>query len=264
MSRTLAYALALATAALVCGKPADAQKSKDTLRFPLLEVESTLDGYLTSGWFHQVWSRSVYGSLISFDPTTGKFVPELAKSWSQPTPTTYEFELRDDIKWHDGQVLDADDVAYTIGWLIDPKTKFRYKADWAWIDKVEKLGSHKVRITSKTPVPSGMVTLAGSTNIYPEHVHGPLENKQDFGARPVGTGLYRVLKLDKNSGVTAERNPTYVPTPQKPTAFIGRFWPSRSQIPERWWPRCSRTKLISRPIYQATRRRTCSAAAASM
>ena len=222
MSKIFACVLGIAATTLISSAPAHAQKSKDTLRFPLLEVESTLDGYLTSGWFHQVWSRSVYDSLIEFDPTTGKFVSGLAKTWAQPNATTYEFDLRDDIKWHDGQAFTADDVVYMIGWLIDPKTNFRYKAEWAWIQSVEKLGQYKVRIISKTPVPSGMVTLAGGTNIYPKHVHGPLENKQDFGARPVGTGLYRILKLDKNSGVTAERNTGYMPSPGKPPAAIGR------------------------------------------
>src|SRR5688572_7985501 len=165
----LAGGVAIAAAAFLhlYAAPATAQKAKDTLRFPLLEVESTLDGYLTSGWFHQVWSRSVYDSLIGFDPKSGKFVPELATSWSQPTPTTYEFELRTDIKWHDGQALTADDVIYTIGWLTDPKTQFRYKADWAWIQSVEKLGANKIKVTSKLPVPGGLMTLAGSTNIYP-------------------------------------------------------------------------------------------------
>ena len=214
-------AFAAATFVALGAIPADAQKAKDTLRFPLLEVESTLDGYLTSGWFHQVWSRSVYDSLIGFDPASGKFTPELATKWSQPTPTTYEFELRDDIKWHDGQPLTADDVVYTVGWLIDPKTQFRYKADWAWIQSIEKLGPNKVKITSKFPAPGGLMTLAGSTTIYPEHVHKPLENKQEFGARPLGTGLYKILKLDKNSGVTAERNPNYKPSVNKPAATIG-------------------------------------------
>lgn len=224
MSRILAGSVALAASMLAAliSTNADAQKAKDTLRFPLLEVESTLDGYLTSGWFHQVWSRSVYDSLIGFDPANGKFTPELASSWSQPTPTTYEFELRSDTKWHDGQSLTADDVVYTISWLIDPKTQFRYKADWAWIQSVEKLGPNKVKITSKLPVPGGLMTLAGSTTIYPQHVHKPLENKQEFGARPVGTGLYRILKLDKNSGVSAERNPDYKPSVNKPAATIAR------------------------------------------
>ena len=223
MTSKLAGGVAIAAAAFLhlFTSPATAQKAKDTLRFPLLEVESTLDGYLTSGWFHQVWSRSVYDSLIGFDPADGKFVPELATRWSQPTPTTYEFELRTDVKWHDGQALTADDVVYTINWLIDPKTQFRYKADWAWIQSVEKLSANKVKITSKMPVPGGLMTLAGSTAIYPEHVHKPLENKQDFGARPVGTGMYKILKLDKNSGVIAERNPDYKPSPAKPTATIG-------------------------------------------
>ncbi len=222
MTLKLAGGVAIAAAAFLhlCATPATAQKAKDTLRFPLLETESTLDGYLTVGWFHQVWGRAVYDTLIGFNPVVGKFEPQLATSWSQPTPTTYEFVLRDDIKWHDGTAFTADDAVYTMGWLIDPKTQFRFKSDWAWVQSVEKLGDHKIRITSKFPSPAGLMTLAGG-NIYPEHVHKPLENKADFGAKPVGTGLYKVLKLDKNTGITAERNPNYKPSAGKPAAAIG-------------------------------------------
>ena len=57
--------------------------------------------------------------------------------------------------------LDADDVVYTIKYLIDPAVKLRYKSNWAWIQSVEKLSQYKVRITSKSPVPA-MAKLTGT------------------------------------------------------------------------------------------------------
>ena len=150
MKNTLMVAAAVAAAALLAA-PAVAQKSKDTLRFPILDGETILDQYLSPGAFHYTWGPAVYDSLVGFDPQKGEFQPFLAKSWSQPNSTTYEYVLREDIKWHDGQAFDADDVVYTLNYLTDPKVNLRYKAQWAWIDKVEKLGPYKVRVTAKKP-----------------------------------------------------------------------------------------------------------------
>ena len=211
-----------AVLALEAAQPVLAQKSEDTLRFPVRRSEHTLDPYLNPGVFDNVWEPALYDTLLAFDPKKGAFAPSLAKAWSQPTPTTYDFELRDDVKWHDGQAFDADDVVYMINYLIDPKVSLRYKANWAWIDKIEKLGSHKVRLTAKTPVPYGLMWMSSSTYIYPEHKHAPLANKEDFGTAPVGTGPYRMTKFDKNGGLEAVKNENFKPTAVKYAASIGK------------------------------------------
>jgi peptide/nickel transport system substrate-binding protein len=216
-------AAVLAVAAVCAIQPAAAQKSKDTLRMPIGQAESILDPYLSPGTFHYIWAPAVYDGLLAFDPTKVAFVPQLAKSWSQPDPTVYEFEVRDDVKWHDGQAFSVDDVVYTIGYLIDPKVNLRYKANWAWIKSVEKIGPNKVRITAKHPVPDGMMWLASSTPIYPKHLHEPLADKQDFGAKPIGTGPYHITKMDKNTGIFAEKFASFTATPMKPAAAIGKL-----------------------------------------
>ena len=203
--------------------PALAQKSKDTLRYPLDDGESYLDRYVTPGSFANQWEPSVFDNLIGFDPKKGQFVSQLAKSWSQPDPLTYEFVLRDDAKFQDGQKFDADDVVYTLNYLIDPKVKLRYKPSWAWIKSIEKLSQYKIRINAKEPDPDGLMWLAFGTPMYPRSLHEPLADKQAFGAHPVGTGPYRIVKIDKNAGVVAEKYDNFVPGPMKPAPQIGRI-----------------------------------------
>ena len=203
-------------------EPVLAQKSEDTLRFPVRRAEPTLDPYLNPGLFDNVWEPAVYDTLLSYDSKKGTYAPHLAKAWSQPSPTTYEFELRDDVIWHDGEKFDADDVVYFLGYLIDPKVPLRYKANWAWIDKVEKLGSHKIRITAKTPVPYGLMWMASNTFLYPEHKHAPLADKIEFGNAPVGTGPYKITKFDRNGGLAAEKNANFKPSVSKNAASIGK------------------------------------------
>lgn len=217
-----------ALAALAVGQflglaqPALAQKSKDTLRYPIGGGESVLDPYLSPSLFNEQWEGSIFDNLLGFNPEKGQFLPLIAKSWSQPNPTTYEYELRTDVKWHDGQPLTADDVVYTLSYLIDPKVNLRYKSNWGWLKSVEKLGPAKVRVTSKYPAPDGMMWMVYGTPMFPAHIHGPLADKVAFGGQPVGTGPYKMVKIDKNTGIVAEKNPHFMASPSKRAASIGR------------------------------------------
>jgi peptide/nickel transport system substrate-binding protein len=214
--------IALAALVVGCTQPALAQKAKDTLRYPIGSGESALDPYLAPSLFNETWEGSIFDNLLGFNPEKGEFLPLIAKSWSQPNPTTYEYELRTDVKWHDGQPFTADDVVYTLSYLIDPKVNLRYKSNWGWLKSVEKLGPAKVRVIAKYPAPDAMMWMVYGTPMFPAHIHGPLADKLAFGSQPVGTGPYKMVKIDKNTGIVAEKNPYFVATPSKRAASIGR------------------------------------------
>ena len=220
MRRTVPLGLA---AALALATPALAQKSKDTLRYPIQNSQSTLDTYLFPSSFSNIWEPTVFNNLLGFDPVKGQYTPLLAKSWSQPNANTYELELRDDMTWHDGQKFTADDVVYTLNYLIDPKVRLRFKPSWTWIGSVEKLSPTKIRIIAKKPVPDGLMWLSFGTPMYPRHLHEPLADKQPFGSRPLGTGPYKIVQMDKNTGMIVERYAGFRPGPASSAAAIGRI-----------------------------------------
>ncbi len=222
MLRTLTALGAVVAASLVTLSPAFAQKSADTLRWPLPEAQFAMDVYSIQvrGNFSQAWAPSVYDTLLDFDPSTGEFIGHIAKAWKQVDDTNYEFELRDDVTFHDGEKLTADDVVYTLNYIIDPKTNLRFKSTWEWVKSAEKLGPYKLRITAKYPVPGGLMFMAYGWPIYPKHIHEALADKELFGTHPVGTGPYRVTKMDKNAGVYAEKFPGYIATRVKHAASI--------------------------------------------
>ena len=85
-------AVAVLCALVLNALPAVAQKSQDTLRFPVQGMVAGIDSYLLPGTFHSIRAPSVYDNLLGFNPVKGEFVGQLAKAWSQPTPTTYEYE----------------------------------------------------------------------------------------------------------------------------------------------------------------------------
>jgi peptide/nickel transport system substrate-binding protein len=217
-----AAGLAALMAIVLTTAPTLAQKSKDTLRFPVFDPDAGIDTYTMPSSFANVWGPSAYDTLLNFDPDKQVFVGHLAKSFKQVDPVTYDLEIRDGVKWHDGQAFTADDVVYTLTYLTDPKVTLRYKAYWQWVKSVEKTGPHSVRIVAKIAAPDSLMYLAMRTPMYPKHAHGAAVNKIDFATKPVGTGPLRIIQVDKNSGIVGEKYKDYVASPVKRASGVGR------------------------------------------
>lgn len=217
-------ALMAGVAALLIQTPVHAQRAKDTLRLAFNDSIQGVSYYQDPKVETVFTSAAVYDGLIAYDENRGTFEPLLAKSWRRIDPVTLEFDLRDDVKWHDGAPFSADDVVYTFTWLTDPGTRLRFKHFWSFIKSVEKLGPHKVRMTMHRPTPYDLAQLAYQTAILPAHSHGKAENKVVWGQKPVGTGMYRVTRFDQKFGLLLEKNPDYKHGgPAKPASNIGRI-----------------------------------------
>ena len=154
-----AGALALAAA------PAFAQKAKDTIRIAINDPFPTLLQYHHPADEATNFQKRVYDELIYLDEYNHKYIPMLAKSWTRVNPTTLEFELRDDITFHNGDKFDADDVKTTIDYVSDPKIPLTFKVRWTWIKSAEVLSPTKIRIESFQPNVQDLMTYAMSIPI---------------------------------------------------------------------------------------------------
>jgi len=197
------------SALALCAAPALAQKSANTLRIPFVDPIQVVSYYLDPKTETIFTSEAVYDNLIFYNEDKGVYEPLLAKAWRRINETTLEFDLREDVRWHDGQPFTADDVVYTFSWLTDPKTVLRFKSYWEWIDRAEKIGPHKVRIIAKAPTPYDMARLAYLTTIVSKHAHGGSADKMGYGRKPVGTGMFRAVSVDPVRGIVLERNRDY-------------------------------------------------------
>ena len=208
-------------ATLLVASPTLAQKSKDTLRIASLATISKVDPYITTSV--ENIANTVLDTLVVYNEHLRIYEPLLAEAYRRVNPTTLEFNLRKNVLWHDGEPFDADDVVYTINYLIDPNVKLRFKHRWEWIDHVEKIDRFTIRIVAKKPTPTDIMILAYDMPILPKHVHGPLINKVNFGENPIGTGSYRFVSVDVNKGVVLARNDRYYnKSATKDMASIGK------------------------------------------
>ncbi|MGD8808829.1 MAG: ABC transporter substrate-binding protein, partial [Gammaproteobacteria bacterium] len=140
---TLAAAMALAVT------PAYAGKDDDTLTWLSNSEPDNIDMYYNTLREGIIIGRHIWDSLLEIDPKTGEFRPSLAKSYKWIDDTTIEFELRDDVVFHNGEKFDADDVVFTMDYVADPKNKVKARSRIKFIAGAEKVGPYKVRVKLK-------------------------------------------------------------------------------------------------------------------
>ena len=140
------------------------------------------------------------------NPDGTELVPWLAESWKQLTPNVWEFTLRANVPFHDGHIMDAEDVAFSLSaerlWGEKPLARrgTRYARG---IIRVEATGPLTVEIEtsfSDPNLPFRMVTPIGF--VLPKH-HYEEVGTDAFGQMPIGTGPYKMTSFDPSVGVEA-------------------------------------------------------------
>jgi peptide/nickel transport system substrate-binding protein len=149
-----------------------------------------------------------YNGLVNMDANRN-VVPDLATSWEQPDPTTYVFELRKDVEFHDGTPCDAAAVKFNIERLADPKTASPKRADFTIIQSTDVLDKNHLRIKLAEPFMPMLSTFRRSyfSVISPTAVE-KLMATDPFKAS-IGTGPFRFASYTRGDKVLLERNKSY-------------------------------------------------------
>ncbi|MBL8808049.1 MAG: ABC transporter substrate-binding protein [Rhodospirillales bacterium] len=230
-----AAALAL-FAAFALSAPAEAAKRDNSLRFAYDQVPENVDPYFNNVRIGVIIGQHVWDTLIYRDPKTNEYKGQLATAWRWTNDKTLEVDLRQGIKFHNGEEFDADDVVYTLNFVSDPANKSVTQQNVNWIAKAEKLEKYKVRINLKRTFPAAIEYLAGPIAIHPNEYYTKVGPK-GMNEKPVGTGPYRVVEHVPGKHLRLERNPDYFKASPKPQPTIAkvdiRFIPDRqTQVAE--------------------------------
>jgi peptide/nickel transport system substrate-binding protein len=200
MKSRLWCALAALVCALTwCSAEAFANKADDTLRIAVTDWYGTLDPYQFPLDEAAVFYQTVYETLVSFDERKQEYVPRLATAWKHIDDRTLEFQLRQGVKFHNGDPFTADDVVATVNYAIDPAVPLRHKDLYTWVEKVEKTGPYTVRVIAKKPNPVDLQTIAYQFSIFDGKVLNSIANKADYGrVSMVATGPYKVTAFTQD------------------------------------------------------------------
>jgi len=92
----------------------------------------------------------IYNSLLRADEKM-QLQAELAKSWRRLDERTFQFDLRQNVKFHDGRPLTAADVKFTFESILDPANHSPKRALLKQLQAIELAGSHRLRFHLNAP-----------------------------------------------------------------------------------------------------------------
>jgi peptide/nickel transport system substrate-binding protein len=183
--------------------PAFAQKSADTLRITWREAIPDVDPYYNSQRTGMVVAFQAFDCVVYRDPVTMEIKPALATSWQQVDPTTIDFTVRQGVTFQNGDPFTADDVVYTINTIIRDK-RVAIPAYYTSFAGAEKLDDFHVRLKLTGVSPAVMEYLAMVTPIWPKAYREKV-GPDGFSRAPIGTGPYKITKVDGTTQIDMER-----------------------------------------------------------
>lgn len=139
--------------------------------------------------------------------------PWLARSWQwDPEHRQVTFELRDDVRWHDGQPLTAEDVAWTIRSAANPEYAYWLIEDLMLLESVDVTGPNRVQVRFSQPPFAGLEALA-ALPILPRHLLESLSiedfSRAPYHNEPVGSGPFRFAGRRDGGSIVLERSPDF-------------------------------------------------------
>lgn len=156
----------------------------------------------------------IYDTLIMRDPYSEelKFVPGLAESWKKIDPKVWEFHLREGVKFHDGSVMTAEDVAFSLNRIFkndDPRFANAYGRYLNTFDRVEIIDDATVRIVLKRPDPLVEVFLSDLSSAITSKAYIERVGADAADLEPLGTGPYKVTSFKPGEKATLVRFDDY-------------------------------------------------------
>jgi len=209
------------TFVILCDSDATAQKKDFSGRLVYGDISfpPTFDPVTNNHRLAIEVSDILFSGLISLNLEYTKVVPQIAENWFiSPDGLTYIFYLRNDVFWHDGKPLVADDVIYTYNLIMHPKTISPLKSSLFFVKSVKKIGKYTVQFTLGEPLIERIALGRLGFKILPKHLIGldylTLKNRK-FLNTLTGTGPFMFVKKDYSQKAEFVANKKYF-EPEKP------------------------------------------------
>jgi peptide/nickel transport system substrate-binding protein len=161
-----------------------------------------------AGAIDSVLYSNVFEGLTRF-MADGSVVPGLAESWEiSADGLTYTFTLRDGVTFHDGTVMDAEDVKFSLDRARAEDSTNAQKALYAGITDVTVVDPLTVQLTLGEPNGNMLFNLAwgDAVIVAPESI-------ETIKTAPVGTGAFKFVNWVQGDKIDIARNPDYWGTP---------------------------------------------------
>ena len=161
------------------------------------------------------FNNQVYEALVTRD-NANKLIPALATSWRLADPTTWEFKLRQNVKFHGGEPFTADDVVFSFQRALQPTSD--YKGYLANTREIVKVDDYTVQIKTNGPNPlvvDNLTTVFIMSKKWAEQHNAAkpqdFKNKEEnYAVRNAnGTGPFILVSREPDVKTVVKRNDAY-------------------------------------------------------
>lgn len=186
-----------------------------TLRVANVGDVQSMDPHSLNETLQLSFTGSVYEPLIGRDKQM-RLTPILATKWTQKSPTVWHFDLRRNVKFHDGSPFTADDVVFSFKRAAGEGSDM--KGSTTSVKEVRKIDDHTVEVETTAPnpiLPELLTTLYMLPKKWCEENKAErpvdrrkgIENVASFKAN--GTGPYRLKERQPSTRTVLVRNFNY-------------------------------------------------------
>lgn len=201
-------AAALLSLMLVLAACTPEAKNEEAVRGPLVYGSSEITSINPVLYEHGEINALIFSGLMKHGK---KNVPEphLAESYTVSEDyKIFDFTLRKDVLWHDGEPFTAADVKFTLEAIMAEENGSEIASNYEDIEDISILSDHQVRISLSSPNVAMLDYL--TIGMVPKHLlEGKDLSTDDFNRHPIGTGPYKVKDFTLGEAVTLAANETY-------------------------------------------------------
>ena len=211
----LAAGVVLLLVMAACGSPVTSPTASDGEGGPdgeLVTVTASLTGQgqdpITQAaleWSHKPWWDDVHDFVIEQD-ADGNLVPALATEWvASDDGLTWTFTIREGVKFHNGDTLTAEDVAWSWNRIIfDPASTHTMTGRAPVVESITAEGNQVMVVTTspQAAVPFWWSEVDGESGgaVYSQAYYE--EVGDEMWSKPVGTGPYQLVSMEGDQSAT--------------------------------------------------------------
>ncbi|MGH7574931.1 MAG: ABC transporter substrate-binding protein [Longimicrobiales bacterium] len=184
---------------------------------------------------NEVINYALFTPLVQYDAELA-VEPYLAESWQIEDDTAVVFQLRRDVRWHDGQPVTAEDVKFTFDLAKDPATASLLESAFlAEVASAEVIDSFTIRFDFERPHAQAIEDFwwAPVPKHLLEDVPAAELSRAPFNRRPAGSGPFRFVEWRANDRLVIEPNPDFPAAlggPAAATRVVFRIVPEASTM----------------------------------
>ncbi|MDY0393677.1 ABC transporter substrate-binding protein [Virgibacillus halophilus] len=185
-------------------KNTDDNKKGVTVSFD--ENIQTLDPHNGSSGNDISVTNTMYESMYTPDQE-GELQPLLANDYEKDEDgLNYTFKLRDDVKFTDGTVFNAEAVKTNLDRILESEGSLNSYKSLRDVDKVDVADDYEISITLKNPNSQFLQKIGNLRMISPKALK---DDDWDFGKKSAGTGQYVLKKWNHGESIVVEKNKDY-------------------------------------------------------